>query len=225
MLKVFFCSLLILSSGTALVGCHGNADGRTYAERFVNGLPGDYTLVKDPTRQGSGWIILQVNGYHYAVDLNASMSGYASDYDFLLDNEIPVHSVGNGYYESNNGTLFEKGEGNPKDLLAMTERAEQVSNQIAAGVIAHDFGLSEERSEEIALLANEWRQLKNLRTMTDADVEKFSQPILGFNISTAAKAVQSGDTETVDALIEKAAETNDTTPENIRGLMVKFISE
>ncbi len=206
-------------------GCDIGFPAGTAAERFVDHLPAGYSLAKDPTYAGAGWIVVSAPDGYYAIDIDSVYRyDYASDYDYFWSEATPVWYAGNGYYEDFWGNLYEKVSGNSKDLLAVSARVEEKMNEIVGTKISADYGLSQERGVEIAKLVGEWNKIKSTRAMTDADADKFSVPVLGFKLTDAINAAKTGDTETVDSLIEKAADTNDTTPEHVRDLMRKFVA-
>jgi hypothetical protein len=217
--------IAMLSVSVLFAGCHDSPRPLTPAERFVNNLGYSYYLAKDPTASGPGWIVVQHDGYYYAIDINYyARWNYSSDWSYFWAYAVPVWYAGGGYYEDVYGNLYEKTQGNSKDLLAVTAKVQEAQLGLIADKISADYGLSEERGMELAKMAGEWNELKNSRELTDADADKFSVGALGFKLSDAIKAGKDGDTKAVDKLIEKAAETNDTTPENIRNIMVKFIT-
>ena len=69
----------------------------------------------------------------------------------------------------------------------------------------------------------DYKNLQKTRSLTAADEDAFAKQALGFTISEASNAVASGNVSAVNSLINKAAETNDTSPEHIRELMVNLV--
>ncbi len=218
-------ALLVMAVLSLLTACHGGDRPLTPAEQFVRNLGFDYYLMKDPTASGPGWIVIEHNGFDYAIDIDyGARWSYAFDVDYFWAYAVPVWYVGGGYYEDGFGNLYEKTQGNSKDLLAVSAKVEETKAGLLADKIATQYGLSLERAAEVGKYVTEYKKVNASRAMTDADADKFGMPVLGFKISDAIKAGNNGDTATINQLIEKAAETNDTTPENIRNIMVKFIT-
>ena len=103
-------------------------------------------------------------------------------------------------------------------------RYPKFANDALAATVAAEFGLSETRSLEVAKIAQAWNSAAGSCAMTDADADVFAQEILGVSISEAKAAYQSsveGDTASMNALIDVAADTNGTSPEHVNKLIEK----
>jgi len=84
------------------------------------------------------------------------------------------------------------------------------------------FGLSEERALQVAKLNTSWTKLSKSRALTDADAEAFSKELTGVSITAmnnAMKAMKEGSASEMNAVLEKAAEVNGTTTENMSEIM------
>ena len=89
-----------------------------------------------------------------------------------------------------------------------------------------DYGLSEKRSESVAKLVVNWKKVSNNRAMTSADADAFTEKLIGVNINEATKAYKSsleGDETSLTSLIEKAADVNETSPENMKELFNNLV--
>ena len=145
---------------------------------------------------------------------------------------------GDGTYSCKSGTctnylgaatssslVFEKTGGSVKDLEKAAALVEQYRTEALAAGLASEFGLSDDRSIEVAKLATSWEKLSKTRALTNADANSFAQELAGVNfsqINNAAKAMVNGSTGEMNSIIIKAAEVNGTTSENMSAIMMKL---
>jgi hypothetical protein len=236
--------ILTTLSTLVLVGCHGGShDGGSYtpaptkfelAEDFVDNLTfdpaafGSFFLEKTYTYQGGGWIVVEADdGYDYAVDIYSYIrDAYAYDLDYFDDYAIDVWYAGAGYWEDIDGNLFEEGTGSEKDLEKVAAQMEKLQVEAVGEGIAAKFGLSVERGQEMARIAQNWKKASATRTMTDADADALSSELFGFDLTAGLKAIEglkSGDSESLNNLIEKAAEVNGVTPEHLNQVLTTIM--
>ncbi len=91
-----------------------------------------------------------------------------------------------------------------------------------SGQVAVKFGLSQERSMQVAKLSAHWNKLGSSRALTEKDVDQFSTKLLGASVLDLEKAIkqsQLGNISKLEEFVAKAAEVNDTTPEQISGIV------
>lgn len=136
----------------------------------------------------------------------------------LYDVYIPTR-----YRDRASGILFEKVTATPKDLAKMSAIKEAHTIQKSAEYLSSEFGLSLNRSKEIASLTNHWKKASK-KGMSASETDKFATELLGFSLSSGISAYKdslAGDSSSLDSLIEEAASVNDITPEHANGLMTK----
>lgn len=225
-----------LAIGVIVVACGGGGGGTslTYAQRWVRSLNADdpfstYTLVKDPTSQ-KGYIVVSTGTEYRAVYMDGYLSSPYTNYaDYFNNESIWVYSSGNGYYKDFWGNLYETTQSSTKDLEKAAALVEELQADKVAETLANDYGLSEKRSLQVARLTMEWNKLSKKRSVTDADADAFSTQVLGFSLSDGIKAVRraekEGKKDKLDALIERAAQTNGISPEHVNDLIEKFAKQ
>lgn len=243
MARIFWNSNTIRGAAIAVIGalavsaCGGGGGGGTsltYAERWIKDLDAQdthysYRLVKDPTKQ-SGYVVVD-DGYHYyAIDIHSSREGlYANRVDYFDHEAVSVNYAGNGYYSDYYGNLYETTTGTGKDLEKAAAFVEDLQADKVADQLVADYGLSEKRGLQVAKLTLEWSKLKKKRSVTDADADAFSTEILGFSLNDGIKAVKKaqleGETSDLNALIDRAADQNGLSPEQVGDLIRKFAQQ
>ncbi len=243
MARIFWQSKTIRGAAIAVMGaiaisaCGGGGGGGTsltYAERWVNSLDTqdtqyNYRLVKDPSKQ-SGYVVVDDGYNYYAIDIYSSRESLYYDRVDYFDNEaIRVTYAGNGYYSDYYGNLYEMTTGTGKDLEKAAAFVEDLKADKIADQLVADYGLSEKRGLQVAKLTLEWSKLKKKRSVTDADADAFSTEILGFSLNDGIKAVKKaqleGETSDLNALIDRAADENGLSPEQVGDLIRKFAQQ
>ena len=84
------------------------------------------------------------------------------------------------------------------------------------------FGLSAERSKEIAVVAHQFNKLAGTRELTDKDADAFAISVIGHNlkdIENAVKKSAKGESEVLNEMLSDIAEHNKTTPENVNSII------
>ncbi len=117
---------------------------------------------------------------------------------------------------------FSEVQGTSKDLEKVAAFKETYQMKKMQDLLTYDFGLSEKRSENVAKLVLNWKRISKNRAMSNADADAFSKSLIGVNINEATQAFKKsleGDKASFDGLIEKAAEVNGTSPENMKSLL------
>ena len=156
-------------------------------------------------------------------------SSNSDDREFCLScNEVKDN--GDGTYSGEIYSLEEGGvvdmkfsevQGSAKDLEKLAAFKETYKMKKMQDLLTYDFGLSEKRSENVAKLVLNWKRISKKRAMSDADADAFSKSLIGVNINKATEAFKKsleGDKASFEGLIEKAAEVNGTSPENMKSL-------
>tara|TARA_Y100001954_G_C15817193_1_gene608175 strand:- start:1344 stop:2246 length:903 start_codon:yes stop_codon:yes gene_type:complete len=117
---------------------------------------------------------------------------------------------------------FSEVQGTAKDLEKVAAFKETYKMKKMQDLLTYDFGLSEKRSENVAKLVLNWKRISKNRAMSNADADAFSNSLIGVNINEATQAFKKsleGDKASFERLIEKAAEVNGTSPENMKNLL------
>lgn len=166
-----------------------------------------------------------------------STGGYW-EYDYDTDSDYYVET---GYYDTyytteyytyvwyeGNGFRFETGTSASKDLESIAAGAADASKGLLADAISMRYGLSEDRSLQLANLAVAWNKIENSREMTDADKAVFSKEALGADLGQFEKAIESkakGDQSQYQSLIQKAAKLNGTSPERAEQILSDLFAD
>lgn len=94
-------------------------------------------------------------------------------------------------------------------------------NQMGQQIQAR-FGLSSERSKEIAVVAHQFNKLAGTRELTDKDADAFAVSIIGHNlkdIESAVKKSAKGESELLNKMLSDIADHNKTSPENVNSII------
>ena len=119
--------------------------------------------------------------------------------------------------------LFSENVASLKDLELMGARVED-SNALNLGEkLAAQYGLSEERGQEVAKTVSVYNKLVSKRALTPFEQDSFTNKLLGVNYKEAVQGINSGDSDEFNALMEKAAETNGTSPEAVSAIIKDMI--
>ena len=211
--------------------------GYAEADWFVDTLnydagvsnPDQYYLQKYNTEQYDGWIVVYDydNDQYRAVnvwDFNENTT-FADDHYYYNSRYVEpwgLDDYGNTVYMDDYGYLFELTKPSSKDLEKLGQKVEKMNLKKVEEHLVSEFGLSEDRAFAVAKLAQGWKKASKSRQMTAEDSKVFFKEVLGFDASEGLKAFKKsmeGDSKDLDALIVKAAETNDTTPEHMKDIL------
>ena len=191
----------------------GNDDANFAVISYVN--LGNTAYAAVDLRQftlGSSW-----NAFA-AANPTAVMTGLTNNGDGTFS--CNAGSCYNGYGATSSSMIFEKTAGTTKDLDKAAALVEAYKVDTTASNIASEFGLTAERSIQVAKLASAWSKLSKSRALTSADADAFTQEAVGVNLAEINNAGNSP--EAMSSLIEKAAERNETTSENMTLIMTKL---
>ncbi|MBF0297950.1 MAG: hypothetical protein HQK51_04480 [Oligoflexia bacterium] len=170
------------------------------------------------------YVGFNINNYSYGMSWSNFLS--SRDANGVFNN---LNSVGNNLYQdTSSGFLFEETAPTSKDLEKIAALKETQKQYSIAEKLAADFGLSEDRSIQIAKYALNWKKLSDHRAMTDADANLFFKQVFGFSAAEGRKAIVryfEGEKTGYEDLIEKAAKANKVSPENLNKLIEQFITK
>ena len=191
----------------------------------IGGYDPDYDNASDYyfDNSGASFFDLDVVPGHYETDYEYEIVGYDIDgyeiWDYVAyDTWIPTR-----YADPYSDFIFEKTASTPKDLAKVAALKEVAALDKKAKFLSSEFGLSLERSKEVARLSAHLAKA-SLKGMTAAEQDTFSTELLGFSISEgkqAAKLAVEGDGSNLSNLIDAAAEKNGITPEHASKVMTK----
>ncbi len=224
----------------------GNGDGSAeythnqLAERFIYQLNLDpeyeVDLIKSSTATRNFIVVydtyygtydaIDISGYSVVDDAidyyNNPISAYY-DLDIIPGYDTASGYVSTQYRDRNTNLYFEKAAATPKDLAKMAALTEGIKLSKTAEFLSAEFGLSLDRSLEIAKLSQAWKKASK-KGMTDFEADSFSTEMLGFSITAGKKAMSNsmaGDHQGLNELIIKASEVNNISPEHVQKLMTK----
>lgn len=112
-----------------------------------------------------------------------------------------------------------------KDTLKKVAVTEQYLVIEMAKQVKGKFGLSAERSLQVAKAANHFRKQASSRSLTSEDTNAYASELIGVSFDKLSKAYSNsakGDISDLSSILEKAAEKNGTTPEHMGEIMAKM---
>jgi len=110
-----------------------------------------------------------------------------------------------------------------KDLELMGAKVEDYNADLLGEKLSAEYGLSEERGQVIAKTVSAYNKLISKRALTPSEQDQFSNALLGVDYKTAERGVTSGDADEFDSLMERAAETNGTSPEAMTAIIKDMV--
>lgn len=122
--------------------------------------------------------------------------------------------------------LLDETEPSTKDLEKIGAFKEEFERAHISENLSAEFGLSEERSQKISRLVQNWSKVSDKRKMTSSDANLFVNEIIGTNIEDAEKAYKKhieGNSNSFDNLIERAASANEISPEHMSELVNELL--
>jgi hypothetical protein len=118
-------------------------------------------------------------------------------------------------FVNNPGIYFSESSESVKDVEAMGANIEASKLDNLAETLAASYGLSEERANSVAKNISAYQKLSTRRSLTEKEKNFFSSELLGVSFKNAQNALTSGNTQDLNDLLEKAADKNGTSPEQI----------
>lgn len=230
-----------LVAAFALVGCGGGGSGGSstggsymthsqIAADFVYRLNidagYDVELVKTNTLQYNYIVVYDYDyGTYDAYDLTGYNPGedvvsflYRNESDFYYDLIPRTDGLYEDYYT---GILFEKTTLTSTDRLKMAALEEGIKVKKAAEVLNTKFGLSQERSLEVAKLATNLSKVAPENRSVEL-VDRYTAAITGHSYTEFQRAMlkqATGDSSQLDAMIESTAQFNGILPEQVNQLI------
>jgi flagellar biosynthesis/type III secretory pathway protein FliH len=209
----------------------GNADG--YDSGYDDGSADGYDLGYDDGMSDGydiGYDDGFDDGYGLSVGKSKSLKGYANVIS-MFHNDLVDYKKIQAPKETKRGLvangrlLFSETSVTNKDTLKRTAAVEQYLVVEMAKQVKGKFGLSAERSLKVAKAANHFRKYSSKRALTAEDTNAYAAEIIGADFNQITKAYESGmkgDLSSFNAVMEKAAKKNETSPEKMAEIVTKL---
>jgi flagellar biosynthesis/type III secretory pathway protein FliH len=126
---------------------------------------------------------------------------------------------------ANGQLLFSETSLTNKDTLKRAAVTEQYLVVEMAKQVKGKFGLSADRSLKVAKAANHFRKQASSRALTAEDTNAYASEIIGSDFRSISKAYEKtlqGDLTAFDSVLDRAAEKNGTSPENIAIMLTQY---
>lgn len=170
------------------------------------------------------------DGYGLSVGKTGKLAGYAdilsAFHNDLIDySKIKAPKATSRGLVANGQLLFSEASQTNKDTLKKAAAVEQYLVVEMAKQVKGKFGLSAERSLQIAKAANHFRKQSTARALTADDTQAYAEEIVGANFKSIGKAFDAsmkGDISGLNSIMEKAAEKNGTSPEKMTEIVTKL---
>lgn len=179
-----------------------------------NTLQYNYIVVYD--KDYNAYDAYYIGDYHVGDNVSTYITAHNSQ------NYYDLTSVGaNQYRDYYTGVTFEETSASSKDLQKVAALKQELSVQKSAKSLKAQFGLSDERSREVARLAVQLAG-SDKKSMTDKDYDGFSKELLGTSIGkfqAAMKAAKEGNAASMNSIIDTAAQVNGVGPEHMNQIM------
>ncbi|RLA62639.1 MAG: hypothetical protein DRQ88_08305 [Epsilonproteobacteria bacterium] len=123
--------------------------------------------------------------------------------------------------------IFEQIANMYKDLEKLGARIEAKDLETRSLELSLNYGLSDERSIEVAKILTHMDKINQKRSLTAIEKDIVSKQLLGIDYTTSKSALEKhlqGDSKGMEELYQKAAELNGITPEHVNDLLGEFIS-
>jgi hypothetical protein len=231
-----FALISVTGCGGGGNGSGGTSTGGVYltheqlAREFVHRLNldagYDVDLVKSNTYQYDYVVVYDYDLGTYDAYNIGNFSPGQNIFSWLRSNEYKFYydltPIGfNQYQDWYTGIIFEKTAPSPKDRMTLAALEEGLQVKKASDTLVAQFGLSQERSQEVAKLAMVWKKTPKER-MTNADHDRFAQEILGHSLTDYKNAIDKkgqGKGSELKELIASTAELNGVSPEQMNGII------
>ncbi len=200
---------------------HGYNDG--YGDGYDDGFDDAYDIGYD-----DGWDAAYYSSL--SVKPSKSMKGTSNILSMVHNDmfnyaKIPAPKQTKRGLVAGSKLIFEETSLSNKDLEKRAAAVEKYLVSSMASQVKAQFGLSNERSSQIAKVANHFRKQTSSRAISEADSNAYAKEILGANfkeIETAFKGSLKGDQAQLGQVLEQAAQKNNTTPEHMSSIMYKI---
>jgi len=187
----------------------------------------DGRVVIQGTRFGDGSSGIAYGGFDMTTfpSLLKDIKG-ESDYDtkdkisdWIRDNSVELvwDDHDDNFRDRDTLAIFSEADSSIKDLELMGANLEEYQNQNLGEALSINYGLSVERSQEVARLITQYKKLSTKRSLTPTEKNYFSHELLGTDYEKALGSLTTG--QDLDGLLEKAADINGTSPEAVSSIL------
>ncbi len=237
-MKLLFLILTLL-----LVSCNKGGDGgygldgkfydhedEAYAAiNQMNLKKGDnrYTLIKLETLKWNHIVVYDsYEGKYEAWDISGYMVGMSEDitYDRIKEDgryKDLEATPNNTFWDDSTDTLFSQIDSFRKDLEKIGASIEETDINSLSQTLIANFSLSEDRAVEMAKIFKTYDKISSKRSLTEKEKDTFSQKLLGINYKHLNQALRSG--EGYDSLLQRAAELNNISPEQVNEILNQVV--
>ena len=121
---------------------------------------------------------------------------------------------------------FSEDGDNVKDLEKLGYLTEvELREEITNGLL-FDYGFSTDRAEEVSSILFYMKKIKGKRSLTDRELDKFTNKLLGTKYIDSKKAMEEyiqGNDENFIKMLGKAAQVNETSPEAMQEIFLDYL--
>ncbi len=207
---------------------YGDSDG--YDDGYYDGESQGYDLGYDDGFS-DGYDIGYDDGYYaLSVGKTPALKGYANlislaHNDVFDYTKIPAPKQTKKGLVAGGKVLLSEVSLTNKDTLKRAAVLEQYVVIEMAKQVKGKFGLSADRSLKVAKAANHFRKQVSKRALTAEDTNAYATEIIGSDFSQISEAYEQtlkDDVLAFESVLERAAEKNGTSPENISVILTKY---
>ena len=184
------------------------------------------------TANGGKWTIEDYSSLRngYAIVFRTGQNKkYAVIRNGDLTNLIPLYHVGyypNSFYVDAGRNQYSEETTIKKDLESLGANKESLDNEELSYNLEENYGLSEERAASVAKITSSFKKIQNKRSLTSKEMNIYTQKVLGVNYDAGKKALEAhiqGDSADMEAMMERAADVNGTSPEAVTELVGEYL--
>jgi len=158
--------------------------------------------------------ILHNLGFNHTFDDDHSIMNYAYSYNTTGVTDLDTQRLAEKF-------PFSMAVVTIKDLEKIAAAQENIDSSKHADFLVETYGLSENRAQTISKYLLSYRKMSSMRDLTAREKDLLSHEILGFGYERGKTALENhlqGDQNSLDDLILRAADKNETSPEHVKEL-------
>ena len=121
---------------------------------------------------------------------------------------------------------FSEKNGSIKDVESLGSRIKNIESEELAEVLTLEFGLSEQRSEEVAKIKTSYDKISSNRELTLKERNQMTMRLLGVDLKSAKNALErriQGSNEDYNMFIERSSEFNNIDPEALTEMVSEIL--
>ena len=208
--------------------------GIKYAAKVFTGMDNFIVVANSTTSGASRYHVVDLTNYDTSND--SGDTGHASA-ELVIDEVTTFGGVGPQtlYFPTNlykitsgplAGSFLEESSTSKKDLESLGANKESLGDEELIYNLEENYGLSEERAQSVAKITSSFQKIQNKRALTAKEMNIYTQKVLGVDYTASKKALEKhiqGDSSEMEALMERAAELNNTSPEAVQDLVGEYL--